>query len=120
MLLKRITAIHEAGHVVGRLLTAGDMGWSWDEAVESIKHAAAHNGMPITYGRWLSKEIDNGNVAAIISTVEDVRRLVVDAKARGVDVEKWARAKTLICVWACGRSQISRQAHTFHMVPDVI
>lgn len=33
----RVTAVHEAGHAVGRLLTAKDMGFSFDEAVHSIE-----------------------------------------------------------------------------------
>lgn len=33
----RVTAVHEAGHAVGRLLTAKDMGLSFDEAVHSIE-----------------------------------------------------------------------------------
>jgi hypothetical protein len=95
---RQITAIHEAGHAVGRLLTADDMGFSWEEAVHLIENAAARNGLPTTYGPWLSRDIDDCDGKT--RTIEGVRRLVADAKARGMDVEKWARAKTLIIV--CG------------------
>ncbi|TPK88900.1 very short patch repair endonuclease [Mesorhizobium sp. B2-4-17] len=33
----RVTAVHEAGHAVGRLLTAEDMGFTFDQAVHSIE-----------------------------------------------------------------------------------
>ncbi|MER9585254.1 hypothetical protein [Mesorhizobium sp. M0276] len=38
--IDRITAVHEAGHAVGRLLTAEDMGVPFDQAVHSIEIGA--------------------------------------------------------------------------------
>jgi hypothetical protein len=64
----RITAVHEAGHAVGRLLTAVEMGIPFEEAVHSIEIGAGPswrssdgrivlNSQAVCYGPAVSREL---------------------------------------------------------------
>ena len=81
-----LATVHEAGHAVGRIMTAPALGRDTENAVFEI--TIEEGKMPTTWGPWLSREIDDGKPG----TLEDVRRLVKEADARGVDVKAWALA----------------------------
>lgn len=66
--IDRVTAVHEAGHAVGRLLTAEDMGVPFDQAVHSIEIGAGPHwrsadgrivlhSQAICYGPAVSREL---------------------------------------------------------------
>ena len=82
-----LASVHEAGHAVSRFLTSDAMGLKKELAVYSITYSKFQP--PTTWGPWLSPEIDDGKPG----TIEDVRRLVRTAQAKGLDVTLWARAK---------------------------
>lgn len=66
--IDRVAAVHEAGHAVGRLLTAEDMGFPFDQAVHSIEIGTGPNwhsadgrivlsSEAICYGPAVSREL---------------------------------------------------------------
>jgi hypothetical protein len=103
-----ITAIHEAGHAVGRYLTAHDMGHNTDDAIAYIEVADSDeprinpDGMILstlatTYGPMYSRAMMDhlANYPNDDPVEVDVERCI---KA-GIDVVSWAKAKALIAVF---------------------
>lgn len=54
--ISRIGAIHEAGHAVGRLLTAADMGFSLEQSVSKIEVAAGASWRSVDRSRVFHSE----------------------------------------------------------------
>jgi hypothetical protein len=113
-----ITAIHEAGHAVGRYLTADMMGHNVEGAIswievhlenkplyESGDGRAILSASATTFGPMYSRQmidvlacspcIEN-NPYSYAALEADVARCV----AAGIDVVRWAKAKAIICM--CG------------------
>jgi hypothetical protein len=104
--------MHEAGHAVGRYLTAADIGYAAEEAIDridigdgkqskSIDGAAMFVSQATTYGPMLSRELDavvrgklagNGEREVQLAAVAGA---IATARAQGADVPKWLRARLL-------------------------
>jgi hypothetical protein len=107
-----ITAIHEAGHAVGRYLTADIMGHSVEDAISWIEvgldampcasrdYSAMLSSMATTYGPMYSRPmidllISSPSHDPADAVEADVSRCI----AAGIDVIAWAKAKALICMF---------------------
>jgi hypothetical protein len=111
--LDPIVAFHEAGHAVGRYLTAHDMGLSdsiafidiapGTELGHSIDQTMRLTSQAVTFGPMFSAEIqavikrESRDLKAL--QTDDLPRLVAMAAAEGADVIKWINAKALISVF---------------------
>jgi hypothetical protein len=112
--LEPVTAIHEAGHAVGRYLTADEIGYPADEAISYIEigtggRCESIDGKTIllteatTYGPMLSREIFEiirreairGEISTDRNRIrgEDAKRAIAKAHSQGVDTLKWLRAR---------------------------
>jgi len=115
--LSRVTAIHEAGHAVARILTAKDFGIDEAEAVHHIEielmnaYGASRDGSmgllsgAVTYGPRLSFELQqflgiasNGVPQNQISESHIVNAFQA-AEATGHDISDWLRSRMLIAVF---------------------
>jgi hypothetical protein len=112
--LSRVTAIHEAGHAVARVLTASDFGIAEADAVDHIRigeadpYGQSRDGSAqlfsgaVTMGPMLSAQLQS----LFKMTTEDVPRdqictnhvieAVRLAQSQGVDISDWLRASMLI------------------------
>jgi hypothetical protein len=106
-LLDRVTAVHEAGHAVARVLTADDMGIKPEEAIEvGDEHVETPDGKEligaaICVGPLFSTEIEKHYRPTSREKEFDDHCAHVMAKAReaGADVFKWLLARALIDVF---------------------
>jgi hypothetical protein len=108
--LDPVVAIHEAGHAVGRFVTAGMLGHSNDEAISYIDMSPDGGsdkfwnlpGQPqaTTYGPMYSRPMNDLLIAnhaqADPSSRASLMLDVAMCKAAGIDVVAWAEAKTVI------------------------
>lgn len=115
--LDRVTAIHEAGHAIARVMTVSDFGIDEDMAVsyieigsrsaygKSIDGRAELVSRATTYGPTLSSDLQNvfNTVTANISSDQLGRNHIDEAirvaEANGVDISNWLRARMLIAVF---------------------
>lgn len=112
--LTRVVAVHEAGHAVGRFLTAADLGYTTDEAIafieigpggpvgQSLDGETLLLSQAVTFGPMLSKEIQEAVSASIPRaeiTYAEIAKVMVRCRSTGLDIEKWLRAKALIIVF---------------------
>ena len=114
--LDPIVAIHEAGHAVARVLTAGDMGYSVEQSVACIEvgmfDSAAANGkvqlysQAVTSGPMFSAEIlaafKQANTDKPPGTefgAEEIADVVEFARQEGADIASWLRSRMLIMVF---------------------
>jgi hypothetical protein len=116
--IKRVVAIHEAGHAVARYLVAEDLGRTTDEAIsyidvspespvdQSIDGTMSLHLQATTYGPMLSTEIQEiamRDFADMMQsnkmTMEHVAAAIVTARSEGADISKWLRARMLIAVF---------------------
>jgi hypothetical protein len=114
-----VEAIHEAGHALGRFLTAEDMGVPVEQAIDHIAmHAPgavqmgdSHDGSRslssrgVTYGRMFSKEIEQAAEPVIeryrkgqMPKARLRREVIAAARLAGADIERWLRARAIIMV----------------------
>jgi len=106
----KVTAVHEAGHAVGRYLTADDMGIPLNLAVSRIEIApkVLSEGDRVvisqacTYGPMFSREIHDiinaDPVEAKLDSMPYYVKVFATAAAAGADIIKWVRSKALIAV----------------------
>lgn len=119
----RIVAVHEAGHAVAKVLSAGEMGYGYDleNAIKSIKiepgdsRPSADGKMLMrtqgtTFGPMFSREIDEAAVdfkkrylaeERVLNTFDERKFLsgVVDAgRLAGADLDRWFRARVFDAV----------------------
>jgi hypothetical protein len=107
-----IVAVHEAGHVVGRFLTADLMGYDQAVAVSFIDMHDPFSQEPykgpdgqlyseaaITYGPQFSGEINDAVAASGRDAValSDAASIYI-ARAKGADIIVWAKAKLMIAM----------------------
>ena len=105
-----VVAVHEAGHVVGRFLTADIMGYDQAVAVSFIDMHDPFSQKPyegpdgelysqaaITYGPCFSQEINDAIEASgkQPATVSDSEAIYI-ARAAGANIDAWAKAKLFI------------------------
>jgi hypothetical protein len=107
---QRLAAIHEAGHAVGRVMVAEDMGLSPDKAVSRIetRGAAAAAGKTVrprparqvtatTVGPMFSPGIEAklaGKIAVgETPSPEALRAAIAEARAGGEDIDRWLRSR---------------------------
>jgi hypothetical protein len=113
----RIVAIHEAGHAVGRVMTAKMMGLRYDEAIDYIRigpdtssHSISADGKVTLISQATTcgpefcspmKEYMEANPAPLANLSSDgaLKNDVARCKEAGIDVENWARANALICMF---------------------
>ena len=109
----RVTAVHEAGHAVARVLTASDMGFGPERAIEEIEIGGSAvtvlgenrgglklEGQAITRGPMFSLDIMVHIDQPGPYDFAYLRHVVMKAGAAGADTQKWLKAKALIM--ACG------------------
>lgn len=102
--LDPVTAVHESGHAVGRVLSAADMGFRPEEAIECIS-GPTPKAQATTFGPMLSRELQavwDRMHAGIPKEKWNLKRLpevIKQARAEGVDVHAWLRAKMLTTVF---------------------
>jgi hypothetical protein len=96
----RITKVHEAGHAIGRILTADAFGIPVENSVVNIVMQA---GVATTYGPMFPAAIAKAKgqqermAAGDMSPVFDIMA-IEEAREQGADIEAWLRAKLMICV----------------------
>jgi hypothetical protein len=116
----RTVAIHEAGHVVGRILVAESLGWSPDEMVSHIDiesnpldtGATSFDGthglksQAVTFGQMFSQPMSDfiqqkmaDRLAA--HDTEPVRQaelipVIAEMRVAGIDVDRWYRAMSIV------------------------
>lgn len=119
----KIEAIHEAAHAVARVLAAGELGWSLNEAVTEIQMGSGTisrgfdgktlmREQGVTFGRTFSREIDaaadefmkaylseHGTLAGA-EAFEFMSKIVERARNASVDVSKWFRMRVFLTVAA--------------------
>jgi hypothetical protein len=94
-------AVHEAGHCVGRYLTANSLGWDAEAAIAEIKlHPSlpgVYQGGGITWGQFLSKSMHDFMTAraAIEASGQELLPLFAEMRASGIDLDWWFRAKSI-------------------------
>jgi len=114
-----VVAVHEAGHCVARVLSAGSLGWDANEVIVGIDVYPAPVGMGVSsdgkrglqsqatsWGRFLSKPMHEF-LLAMPDTLEASRRGVqldlqpIFAKMRsaGIDVDSWCTAKSIEAIF---------------------
>jgi antitoxin (DNA-binding transcriptional repressor) of toxin-antitoxin stability system len=88
----RIVAVHEAGHAVGRILTARRLGWREDEAVARIEVRATPTTIgklqAATYGPLLSRPMDEYCAANHAGRIVGAP-LFADLRTAGFDLITW-------------------------------
>jgi hypothetical protein len=106
--LDPIVAIHEAGHALGRYITAAEMGVTEEQSITHIEIAPGTElgessdrryrlvSQAVTFGPMFSAElnhlIDGETDLALVSN------LIRDAIARGFEISNWLEARALIAV----------------------
>jgi hypothetical protein len=111
-LLDRATAVHEAGHAVARVLTAEDMAWQPEEAIDDIETGDEYAGIldgqklvgaAICRGPMFTSEIERHHPVTPTSGLNDFNdhcmQVVAKSRAAGVDILKWLQATALIDVF---------------------
>jgi hypothetical protein len=117
--LDRVVAVHEAGHAVARVLVAADFGRSAEEMVAYIDVGTAQKigkshfdksvtlvAQATTYGPTLSVELQSvfdrmvKGLAPGSLTKKHIVDAIAVAKAEGIDVLPWLRARMLISTLA--------------------
>ena len=110
--VNRVVAVHEAGHAVGRFLTASALGYSPEEAIVHIDIYVAplatgnlsldgQSGIHLdatTCSPMFSRELYAFVIAEAPSEVakaQEVVRILAQARAIGMDVDGWVRAKAI-------------------------
>ena len=121
-----IVAAHEAGHAIARYLTAGEMGYSTEEAITKIEisspGASPYLGTSIdgtahlfaratTFGPMLTKEMSQvikrvaertgfplEMLPAGRERLDFLSQVISEARAEGADIESWLQARALISV----------------------
>ena len=111
--IKREVAVHEAGHAVGRFLTAERLGYTIDEAISCIEVNAVSvatgevsfdgrmrmSQQATTFGPKFSRELaafiksSPGYEGPFRASVDDLVELIDKARNMGLDVDGWFRAK---------------------------
>jgi hypothetical protein len=115
-----VVAVHESGHCVGRILVAQSLGWRPDETIHSIVlhpvPIASGNinvdgtqefSQAITHGMMMSKPMDQflrERLPQIFAQgrrfeCNDIRPLIPDMRATGIDIDWWYRAKCFEAVF---------------------
>ncbi len=122
-----VTALHEAGHAVGRYLTAPDMGFPEDEVIaEIVVHTEGERpeigtsidghmkvaSLAVCNGPMLSAELDALVPAAkeklgILATgtlsgrqsFDLVKEVLTTGRNEGIDVDAWFEARAIIAVF---------------------
>jgi hypothetical protein len=106
---QRRAAIHEAGHAVGRVMVAEDMGLSPDKAVSRIETRAASAAGKTVRSR-LARQVTATTVGPMFSpgieaklagkiavgetpTPEALRAAIAEARAGGEDIDRWLRSR---------------------------
>jgi len=114
--LDRVVAVHEAGHAVGRILSAGDMGLNPTDAIAYIDIAPDTGPMTsfdksvtlksqaTTFGPMISREIQavwdrrHADISKDQWNLSAMPEVIKQAKDEGADIGKWLRAKMLMTV----------------------
>ena len=113
--VERKVAVHEAGHCVGRILVAESLGWSLNEAISHVKihPAPIANGtvsidgthelrsQAATYGMTMSRPMEEflrSHLPNMFNTersikYEELKPLILEMCAAGIDVDLWYQAK---------------------------
>jgi hypothetical protein len=132
--LDRVVAIHEAGHAVARVLVAADFGRPAEEMVAYIDIGMAQNvrhshfdksikltAQATTFGPTLSIELQSvfDRMVRDLAPSSPTKKLIVDAvamaKAEGIDVLPWLRARLLISTLASS----AEAKHTGRLIHEV-
>jgi hypothetical protein len=117
--LERVVAVHEAGHAVARVLVAADFGLPPEAMVAYIDVGTAQKignshfdksvtlvAQATTYGPTLSAELQSvfDRMVKDLGIASFTKKHIVDAialaKAEGIDVLRWLRARMLISTLA--------------------
>jgi hypothetical protein len=112
--IDRLLAIHEAGHAVARVLTAGSLGWRPEEAILHIDVHMAPSAIgasldgthqllsqATTVGPFLSPAM----LAFLESKMGSETSLALgrahfaEMQAAGIDIDGWFRAKSVECIF---------------------
>jgi hypothetical protein len=118
----QIVAVHEAGHAVAKVLAAGELGYSINEAINHIdmgtggKLGQSADGrmitrsQAVTYGPTFSRDIDEASLEFTQSFMrgrgtlggreanEFWSKVVELGRAAGADIGKWFRARVFVAV----------------------
>jgi hypothetical protein len=110
--LHPVVAIHEAGHAVGRIMTAEWMGFASEDAIAVIDTCPGRPSecgdwilMPqaTTYGPMYSRAMNDHLIANVDQQVSISREtLLLDVamcKSAGIDVLDWAKGKAVIAMF---------------------
>lgn len=120
----RVIAVHEAGHCVARVLTAGSLGWDAAEvidyidsgtlpiatAVASRDHMHGLRSQVVSWGRFLSKPMQEfvatqtrttrtAKTNAPLGANVDLAPLFAEMRASGIDLDGWFRAKSIVAIF---------------------
>jgi hypothetical protein len=122
-----VVAIHEAGHAVGRIITAKTMGFKNEEAIAFIDmnwgapYVHGNGDMVLmpratTYGPMYSRPMTDFLIANPVAQTDPTSRvsLILDVarcKAAGIDVVGWAKAKAIICMFGPVAEAIYTQSY---------
>jgi hypothetical protein len=114
----RVIRIHEAGHCVGRYVTAPLLGWAPDEVIFGVDVYATPSQAYVpsldasrvlgveatTWGMFLSKPMDDflrakhGDPAGISQKDIDAS-LFSETRGAGIDVDMWFHARTIFAIF---------------------
>ena len=119
----RTVAVHEAGHCVGRVLTAKSLGWPADEVIEYIEVGSApiatglfNNNVQqglrsqvASWGRFLSRPMQDfvptrrpySTLKGVGPIGENVNLVGLFAEMRGagIDLDAWFRARSIVAMF---------------------
>ena len=115
--LDRVVAVHEAGHAVGRIISASDMGLEPTDAIAyidiapdtdpmtSFDKAVKLESQATTFGPMISREIQavwdrrHAEIPKAQWNLRAMPEVIKQAKDEGADIDKWLRAKMLMTVF---------------------
>lgn len=115
-LIDPVVAVHESGHCVGRILVAELLGWRADEVINaidfhpvpiadgelSVDGTRELRSQAITYGMMMSKPMDQFLREHFFGRrfkYNDIRPLIPDMRAVGIDIDWWYKAKCIETVF---------------------
>ena len=112
--IDHVVAVHEAGHAIGRYLTANEMGYETETSISCIEVAKPPKELGLsrdgrmfsvpqatTYGPLLSADMNDYSGAITAETgvkLDNLTQVITSAREAGADVSSWIKARALIAL----------------------